>query len=218
MGKFRKGKILVIAILMMIASFFVFTGKVNATTVRRLDYDVHSLLEQADCPSDLNITLIAEGKDITSVFDHNTFMANEPCTKLLLPSTGKFGNFGDYNVTKKVGKNEVKYGIQGWYDNPEFNGDPVDFINFNPKKPVHRTFYAKMAPTTEDLHLDGYDMNGYTVLGKTYDVTAFNRYYTYGYSEDNTEHLLAELSKSSQVVIIADTTLLVVIVIVAGFN
>ena len=190
MGKFRKGKILAFVVLMMIVSFFAFAGKVEAKTkVRALDQKLINL-QVKTCPDDLNITMMVNGKDITSRYDSYAFMANKSCTKLLLPESGRYLGLEYYSEDRKEGKKEVRYGVLAWYDNPELTGDPIDLIDYNPKNPTHRTFYAKLAPTLTSIKLDDGYFGGYPVIGKTYDITAFSARYVYGNIMDNsTAHL-----------------------------
>ena len=174
MGKVRKGKILVIAILMMIVSFFAFTGKVSAYwELRNLQsqpghFDdwtnskikIHLFLDGVEInPGDpgAGVTLYASGMD--------TF--KKTFTTLYLPESINYISYYDYFKDDTWFTKDGK-GILAWYDNPNFEGDPItDYYNIkNTKNGDELYFYAKMAPRVT-IYVDGAPLK--LVVGKTYN-------------------------------------------------
>ncbi|MBR4830465.1 MAG: InlB B-repeat-containing protein, partial [Bacilli bacterium] len=175
MGRFRKGKILVFAFLMTFISFFAYTGKAKAAFV--FDY-----CNKTACKNPVTVHLWVNGTELESTMTDDNGkkvyygvskkINSEYITRVDLPeATPNYGQ-SDMQYNRIVFNGE---GVVAWYDNPNFEGEPVKSIYPAKKSQAYEyNFYAKMGKII-DIYVDGYKRS--VVVGRTYNPTYLDAYY-----------------------------------------
>ena len=175
MGKFRRGKILVFAFL-MIVSFFAFTGKASATwdACQKWNEDiedfvsevqVHLYLDGVEIEPD-QLSTNTTDKYIGSSVTHNVRTGEEWCNGFTLPDSALDKGFGWNNRFSTITTEDGTRGILAWYDNPEFEGEPVSFINKEKDDTTSEYwFYGKTAPLIT-IYVNGRERR--VVVGRDY--------------------------------------------------
>ncbi len=192
MKKIGKGKILLFALFIILMQIFIFNGRVEAYwRVSTTSYENNkNSINKYGCKNSPKIHLIVRGREIEP--EDILFDGNEPnyrevvhsyshsvnpvlCDSYLLPDDDTVTNV--HKLTNKINYVEHKYtpiwnvdgyGIIAWYDNPEFEGEPVKSVYMSRRNDYSnedRYYYAKTGKII-DIYYNG--IKRQVVVGKLY--------------------------------------------------
>ena len=180
MGKFRKGKILVIAILMIFVSFFAFTGKASA---------VWTTCNTEGAPI---VHLFIDGEEVnekdpgTQVFIRRSSSSTSQKCYLMEINQG----YRDYDIGWRDNEKQWIWsdasgqrGLIYWYDNPEFEGEPITHFRLPRDKGKTFNLYGKMGKIIT-IYINGHKK--YVVAGREYTPYTLDPDYTVqaGYTDE----------------------------------